>query len=206
MTIKAIIFDIGGVIEYTPYTGWKEKWEGRIGTETGEIGRKLREMGLDGGLGTCTEEEWLAGLRQITGMSAQQTAVFMQDLWEDYLGTLNVELVEYIKTLRSKYTTAVLSNSFLGARRKEQEHYGLEELFDLLIYSHEVHLEKPDPLIYALICQQLQVHPQETIFVDDVFVNIKAAEKFGMKGVLFENNAQAIPQINFILKESVSKN
>jgi putative hydrolase of the HAD superfamily len=202
MTIRGVVFDIGGVLEYTPSTGYWERWHERLGLEADAIDKGLMGMGLDGGLGTCTEAEWLAGLREITGMNQTQIDEFMSDLWEEYLGTLNGELVEYVRGLRPRFQTAILSNSFLGAREKEQEHYSFEDLVDVLIYSHEVGLAKPDRRIYALTCERLNLKPEEIIFVDDVEVNIEGARAFGMHGILFKDNSQTIGDIKGLIKST----
>ena len=89
MTIRAIVFDIGGVLEITPDTGWREKWEERLPLTLKEIDERLAGMGKDGSLGTCSEEEWIEGLRQVTGIDQAQADEFMQDLWNWYLGELN---------------------------------------------------------------------------------------------------------------------
>ena len=44
----------------------------------------------------------------------------MADLWREYLGTANTELIEYARRLRPRYRTGILSNSFVGAREREQ--------------------------------------------------------------------------------------
>lgn len=205
MTIRGIVFDIGGVLEYTPYTGWLERWNERLGFGQHDIINGLMERGLDGGLGTCTEADWLAGLQEITGLNQSQMDEFMNDLWADYLGTLNEELVAYVRGLRPHYQTAILSNSFLGAREKEQTLYGFEDLVDTLIYSHEVHLLKPDPKIYDLTCNRLNLKPDEIIFVDDVGVNIKGAMEFGIHAILFEDNAQVVIEIEQTIQVNESK-
>jgi putative hydrolase of the HAD superfamily len=128
----------------------------------------------------------------------------MDDVWREYLGALNVELTEYFRGLRPKYKTAILSNSFVGARRKEQERYRFEELCDFIIYSHEVGMSKPDPRIYALTCERLGVPPAEVIFLDDREGAIEAARAFGIHGVLFKDNAQAIADIETCIRENVS--
>jgi putative hydrolase of the HAD superfamily len=201
MTIRGVVFDIGGVLEYTPYTGWWERWHERLGLEADAIDIRLMERGLDGGLGTCTEAAWLNGLREITGMNQSQMDEFMSDLWEEYLGTLNVELVEYVRGLRPRFQTGILSNSFLGAREKEQEHYGFEDLVDVLIYSHEVGLAKPDRRIYELTCERLGLKPEEIVFVDDVDGNIEGARAVGMRGILFKDNGQVIGEIEECIRE-----
>ena len=195
MTIRAIVFDIGGVLEINPETGWQAKWEKRLQLDLGEVFDRLILMGKDGSLGTCSEQEWVDGLRKTTGMSQTQTEEFMADLWHWYLGTLNYELAGFFASLRPRYQTAILSNSFIGARAKEQEAYRFHEMTDQIIYSHEVGLAKPDLRIYELTCQRLKRQPDEIILLDDAEPNIAAALEYGMHGILFKDNAQAIADI-----------
>jgi beta-phosphoglucomutase-like phosphatase (HAD superfamily) len=63
--------------------------------------------------------------------------------------------------------TGILSNSFVGAREREQAVYGFEDLVDEIIYSHECGMAKPDPRIYALTCERFQVEPAQMAFLDD---------------------------------------
>jgi hypothetical protein len=53
-------------------------------------------------------------------------------------------------SLRPRYRTGLLSNSGDGARREEQARYAFEGLFEVIIYSHEVGLARPDHKVYAL--------------------------------------------------------
>ena len=119
----------------------------------------------------------------------------MADLWREYLGTANTELIEYVRRLRPRYRTGIVSNSFAGAREMEQAAYGFEDLVDEIVYSHEAGISKPDPRIYALICQRLNVVPGEMVFVDDVGLCVAGAREAGMHTVRYHNNAQAIAEI-----------
>jgi putative hydrolase of the HAD superfamily len=131
-----------------------------------------------------------------------QVAAFMDDLWDEYLGTLNVELAEYFAGLRPCYQTAILSNSFAGARRKEQERYGFGDLCDLIIYSHEEGIKKPERRIFELVCERLGVQPSEVVFVDDVPQSVEAAREAGMHGILFTGTQQTISDIEGCLRAS----
>ncbi|MCB9134957.1 MAG: HAD family phosphatase [Anaerolineales bacterium] len=204
MTIRAVIFDIGNVLEINSETGWQEKWEKRLQLDLGEVFKRLVSMEKNGSLGTCTEEEWIQGLREVTGMSQAQTDEFMNDLWHWYLGTLNEELTLFFAGLRSHYQTAILSNSFVGARTKEQEKYHFHEITDQIIYSHEVGLAKPDKRIYELTCERLSMQPEEIIFVDDAEPNIVAALEYGIHGILFKSNAQVIADIQTCISANAS--
>ena len=200
MTIRAIVFDIGDVLEINPDTGWQEKWENCLHIDFNQVFEQLERTGRNGSLGTCTEEEWIQGLREITAMSQAQTDEFMADLWHWYLGTLNHDLTTFFAGLRPQYQTAILSNSFVGAREKEQDAYRFHEMTDQIIYSHEVGLEKPDKRIYELTCQRLALRPDEIIFLDDAESNIMAALTYGIHGILFKDNEQAIADIQACIR------
>jgi putative hydrolase of the HAD superfamily len=94
----------------------------------------------------------------------------------------------------------LLSNSFVGARGREQRRYRFRELVDLIVYSHEVGLSKPDPRIYRLTCRRLGVRPAEAVFLDDAEPAVDGARAVGMQAVLFEDNAQAIAEIEALLR------
>lgn len=195
MPIRGVVFDIGGVLEYTPETGWIDKWNQRLTLKPIEIFERLDAMGLNGSIGPCTEAEWLTGLRDVSGMTQAQIDEFMNDLWTEYVGQPNTELIAYFRDLRPRYQTAILSNSFVGAREREQALYGFEYITDFIVYSHEVGMSKPDRRIYALTCQRLNLPPAEVIFVDDHIECVDGARAIGMHGVLFENNEQTITEV-----------
>ena len=119
----------------------------------------------------------------------------MADLWREYLGTANTELIEYARRLRPRYRTGIVSNSFVGAREREQAAYGFEDLVEEIVYSHEAGFSKPDPRIYALICTRLNVAPEEMVFLDDADVCVAGARDAGIHAVRYQDNAQAIAEI-----------
>lgn len=200
MPIRGIVFDIGGVLEYTKPMNFDEHWEKELGLEKGAIINRMRETWERSGIGKVTLEELHQKLTEIMGMTATQVHDYMEELWVAYLGTLNQELYEYFKSLRPKYQTAILSNSFVGAREREEAAYQFSECCDFIIYSHEVGLQKPDPAIYALTCERLKLPAEQVIFLDDRESLIDAAKAFGMHGIVFKNNAQAIAEIEELLK------
>src|SRR5229473_1478687 len=67
------------------------------------------------------------------------------------------------------------------------------DLFDTIVYSHEVGLVKPDPRIYALLCAELRVAPGELVFLDDVPENVEAARRFGIQGELHRSTPKGGP-------------
>jgi putative hydrolase of the HAD superfamily len=200
MAIRAVVFDIGGVLEITPSTGWIEKWEARLGLSSGGIAERLRTTWRGGDIGEISEEEVEKRTAEILGLEDEQIKELMRDLWEEYLGTLNVELAAYFAGLRPRYKTAIISNSFVGAREKEQERYGFGDMCDLIIYSHEVGIKKPDRRIFDLACERLGIQPSEMIFLDDVEEAVAAARELGIHAIHFKETSQAIADIEACLQ------
>lgn len=200
MAIRAVVFDIGGVLEITPRTGWEQRWEERLGLGPGGLVQQLGNVWRDGDVGRISEEEMETRTAEILGLDRAQLDEFLKDLWDEYCGTLNTELVEYFASLRPRYITGIISNSFVGARRVEYERYSFGDMCDHIVYSHEVGIKKPDPRIYLLACERLGVQPQEMIFLDDVDAAVVAARELGINAILFRNTSQAIADIEALLE------
>jgi putative hydrolase of the HAD superfamily len=199
MVIRAVVFDIGGVLEITPDLGVDRLWETQLGLPAGEILARMSHVWQGGSIGTITLDDVHEALRDRLGLDDRELAQFMADLWREYLGTANTELIEYARGLRPRYRTGIVSNSFVGAREREQAAYGFEDLVEEIVYSHEVGFSKPDPRVYTLICTRLDVPPGEMIFLDNVDVCVAGARDAGIHAVLYQDNAQAIAEIEKIL-------
>ena len=199
MPIRAVVFDIGGVLEFTPPMGMAEKWEDHLGLGHGELPERLGAVFAAGNVGALTEAEIHERIGQILGLGPARVDALMADLWTEYHGTPNTELTTYFAGLRPAYRTGIISNSFVGAREREQERYGFEQMADEIIYSHEVGISKPDPRIYELAFRRLGVLPEEMIFLDDLEPNVEAACDLGAHGILFTGTAQAIIDIEAVL-------
>jgi len=199
MTIRAVVFDIGGVLEITPDLGVTAAWESRLGLAPGELDERMRDAWRGGSIGTISEAQVHQAVTERLGLGEQQLAEFMADIWREYLGTANTELIEYARQLRPRYRTGILSNSFVGAREREQAAYGFEDLVGDIIYSHECGMSKPDPGIYALTCSRLGVEPAQAAFLDDSQACVEGARQAGIHAVLYRDNAQAIRDIEELL-------
>lgn len=199
VTIRAVVFDIGGVLEITPDLGVHRLWEVRLGLAAGEMDERMRDVWMGGSIGAITLEDVHVALTGRLGLDGQRLMAYMADLWRQYLGTANTELIEYARQLRPRYCTGILSNSFVGAREREQAAYGFEDLVDQIVYSHESGMSKPDPRIYALVCSRLNIHPEETVFVDDTEPCVAGARGAGIHAVHYQDNPQVIDEIEKLL-------
>ncbi|HVQ92431.1 MAG TPA: HAD-IA family hydrolase [Mycobacteriales bacterium] len=202
MGIRAVVVDIGGVLERVePPEALAATWQRRLGLDPAELRAALGRVDPDGVIGTggLAEAEYQRRYADALGLTPAQSAQFMRDMWDWYCGELDTELTGYLASLRPRYLTAILSNSADGARREEQARYGFADLVDTIIYSHEVGLAKPDPRVFALTCERLRVAADEAVFLDDVPAFVAAARAFGMHAVRHESTPASIAAIDALL-------
>ena len=201
MAIRAVVFDVGGVLALVEPMDFGRR-ESELGLATGAIEAVMADVWAAGATGRVTEAEVHRSLRTRLELTAEQADAAMAGMWRQYLGVANTELIGYARSLRPAYRTGILSNSFVGAREREQRAYGLGDLVDELIYSHEVGRTKPDPALWGIACERLKVSPGEMVFLDDVPRIVDSAREFGIEAVLFENTSQSIADIDALLSNA----
>jgi putative hydrolase of the HAD superfamily len=198
--VRAVVFDVGGVLEVNPATGWPERWAVRLGRSADELAERIERLWSGGDIGSATLTE--IERRTADGLDLDDRALLelMKDAWAEYLGSLNRPLAEYFRGLRPSFRTGILSNSFVGARERERDAYGFEEMCDAIVYSHEVGHLKPEPAAYRIACERLSVAPGEVLFLDDVQANVDGARAVGMRAITFLDARQAISDIEAQLR------
>lgn len=99
-------------------------------------------------------------------------------------------MLESVAELKQQgYRVALLSNT-TKARSYFFRDHGYYKLFDPVILSWEVNLKKPDPEIYKLMLQKLNLAANECVFIDNLSENVQAARKLGMTGIHFKTPQQ----------------
>lgn len=190
--IKAVIFDMGGVLLRTYDSGPREVLGQQYGFSMKEMFHIIfaSESSQQAERGDKTDlEHWSWALDQL-GVAAEDREDFIKKWWSG--DRMDYELLEFINGLRPALRTGVLSNAWLGTRTNIDKHWGgLDKYFDVVVYSAEVGLRKPDPQIFSLLLNKLDAKPEETIFVDDFSENINAAQALGMQTVQFCSPDQA---------------
>ena len=111
-------------------------------------------------------------------------------------------MIEYIQSLKSSYKTALLSNAWKDLRHLLNNEWEISKIFDEIIVSAEVEVMKPDPQIYQITLERLNIDAHEAIFIDDFERNIKGAQRVGMHAVQFLNPEQIKTYLDKILKTS----
>jgi putative hydrolase of the HAD superfamily len=92
--------------------------------------------------------------------------------------------------------TGLISNS-VGTDIYDRE--VLEELFDAVVISGEVGLHKPQPEIFLLGAERIDLPPADCVFVDDLRENCAGAEAVGMTAVLHRGPERTLPELERLL-------
>jgi len=199
MSIRAVIFDFGGVLVRTEDQSGRRKWEERLGLSKGELARLVfdSETSTLASIGKVNEADIWSQLALHLKLSPEEIKELREDFWSG--DRLDQELVQYISTLRPTYKTAILSNAWSGARIVFTEKYFLKEVVDLILISAEESIAKPDARIYQLAAERLGVGLDEAVFVDDFPENILAARTIGMHAIHFKSTRQMIDELDRLL-------
>ena len=100
--------------------------------------------------------------------------------------TQNPAMVAWQQKLKQHgLLTAILSNMGDNVLANLQREFLWIHDFDVLIWSFQHLMAKPDPAIYRLVLEKLNVRPEESLFLDDKLVNIEAAQALGMHAIQF---------------------
>jgi putative hydrolase of the HAD superfamily len=199
MAIRAVVLDIGGVLEVIDDDVFPAPAERRLGLEPGTIAGGLAGLPGDAVVGEVTEHEVRAEWQRALGLDDRQVDALVDDFWRWYVGTLDRELFDWFAGQRPARLTAILSNSGPGARERERCH-GFEDVTDDIVYSHEVGLAKPDPAAYELVTRRLGIDAGEVLFLDDVEANVVAARALGWHAVLHRDTSSSIAEMERIIE------
>lgn len=202
MSIQAVIFDMGGVLLRSEDEGGRRKWEQRLGLADGELAEIVfnSPVSQKATLGLAGDEDVWAHVAERFGLDGEALRQLRRDFWSG--DRADAELADFLRSLRPRYKTAILSNAWPGARRALTERWGLADAVDEMIISAEEGVAKPDPAIYRLAVRRLGVGLHEAVFVDDMAVNVEAARALGMYAVQFRTREQAIAEVRQILAAS----
>jgi putative hydrolase of the HAD superfamily len=68
-----------------------------------------------------------------------------------------------------------------------------------VLESSKIGIRKPDPRIYALMCEALDVDPASCVYLDDLGINLKPARQMGMRTIKVESEAQLLLDLGAVL-------
>ena len=186
MAIKAVIFDLGGVLLRTTSPEVRSRLEKEVGLAPGTLDERIWG-GPDWKLaevGAISYEEYWRRVGASLGLSTpEEIAAFRQEYFSG--DHMDQELVELIRDLRARYKIGLLSNAPDRLGYWLHESWDIGRFFDAVVYSAKVGIAKPDPRIYHLVLEELKVRPSQSLFIDDAPENVEAAIALGMKAIRF---------------------
>ena len=109
------------------------------------------------------------------------------DRWEEMLGGTLDENTKLIKPLKEKYNVYGLTNWSAETLPIAKNLYNFFDELDGIVVSGDEKLIKPDPKIYQVLIDRYAIKPEESLFIDDNFDNIVAAQKLGFRTIHFTN-------------------
>lgn len=191
--IKAIIFDLGDVIIDLDFSKFYKEIISPSPLDKPESALMM-EFFRNSDLyhqGKMSEEEFYhlaCELLQVDSCVIDQKAFYKA--FNSIISKENKELIELLKEIsnKEKFKLILLSNvneshwTYLLKKKFEFIDY-----FDETILSHKVQLIKPDPKIFTIAIEKAGCEPNEIVFIDDGFNNLKAAEELGIKSIHFKN-------------------
>jgi len=200
-SIKALIFDFGGVLLRTMSQEPRERLARRFGLSREELvsvvfDSKESELEQLGRLSPGARWRRLAqvlGLESEEEVQAFQTEFFSAD-------ALDPELINYLRRMRGRFKTALLSNAWADLAGWLRTRFHIDDCFDVIVISAAVHMMKPDPAIYRHTLNELQVAPQEAVFVDDSRPNVEAAAALGIHAIQFTTREAVLEELEALLQ------
>ena len=112
-------------------------------------------------------------------------------------------MVERTRKLRADgIRTALVTNNVREFGDGWRSLVPVDELFEVVIDSSHAGVRKPDPKIFRLALDALEVTPERSLFLDDFPGNVAAANALGMRGILVgTDRLAAIAELDELLRE-----
>lgn len=208
MTIKAVVFDFGGVFTASPFSALRAWQEGKgIAAESALaliFGPYDQDTGHPWHRLERGELSLAAAAAEIKATAAGLGLDF--DLFELFRAMggspgVRTDMIAKVLTLRAAgYRTALLTNNIKEFADGWRAMIPAADMFDVIVDSSAVGMRKPDPRIYRLALDQLGVEPEETVFLDDAAGNVEAARSVGMHAILVEDDyGRAIDELDRLI-------
>jgi epoxide hydrolase-like predicted phosphatase len=199
MPIKAVIFDLGGVLVRTEDRRPRTQLAERLGMTYDDLSAVIFDSpsAQQAQLGEITTAQHWKAVRETLDLSPTEFLDVPEDFWGG--DALDRMLVDFLRGLQPDIKTALLSNAWDDLRQIIEDFWRIEDAFDEMIISAEVGLVKPDARIYQLVISRLGVDPSEAVFLDDFPENVVAAREVGLQAIHFKDREQALVDLNHLL-------
>jgi putative hydrolase of the HAD superfamily len=197
--VRNVIFDLGGVVlDWNPdriVARAQPQAELQSAFKEALFGHSDWRLFDRGGL---TESELLDRLVERLGRTRQQVREILDTVRHSL-----VEKTDTVQLIRSLQNRAVplycLSNMPVDVWAYLQVHHGFWDAFKGIVISGEVKMMKPEPEVFLHLLDTYGLRAEESVFIDDLPVNIEAARKIGLHGILFKDASQCRHELEPLL-------
>ncbi|MDB5470595.1 MAG: family hydrolase [Caulobacter sp.] len=208
MTIKAVIWDFGGVITSSPFEAFN-RYEADKGLPH-NLFRTVNSTRPDDNAWALFERNEIDAAGFDTMFLTESTALGHPVRGAEVLGLLSGDvrpgMVAALKACKAVFKVGCITNNvqtghgagMAGTSDKAAAVAGVMELFDAVIESSKAGVRKPDPRIYQMMCELLTVEPETCVYLDDLGINCKPAAALGMKAIKVSGEAQALAELSAI--------
>lgn len=190
---QAIIFDFWFVllspVDYDAFYASRDALASRYGFESGSdlwnyiYTTDAWQQAKRGKL--SAEAFWVECLKTLGIEGDGAIDAFKRELFE-HLQNIHPDMRSLLQTLRQTYRLAIVSNTEVqNFERWLATTHKLGGIFEVVVGSADTGLAKPEPEIYRLALERLNLPPEQTLFVDDLERNTLAAEALGIPSIVF---------------------
>lgn len=206
--IQAVIWDFGGVITSSPFEAFNV-YEAEHGLPKDFI-RSVNAVNGDTNAWARLERSEVSGGEFDALFAAEASALGHEVPGKDVLallsGNIRPAVVEALKVCKANAKVGCITNNApvgkgAGMSRDEGKAAAVAEvlsLFDHVIESSKIGIRKPDPRIYALMCEALDVDPAHCVYLDDLGINLKPARAMGMSTIKAVSEVQLLADLKAV--------
>jgi len=199
-SIKAVIWDLAGVMLHTVKGTFNSLLAERLGAPLSEIDRLVSSEENDlWDLDELDDDAYYTFLLKGLKMPMEKMSIIRKHMLDDFY--IDQEMLAYVKKIHKSFTTALLTNFQAHVHDFMKTDWIVDGAFDYMIASCDVKLLKPDPAIYMLTLARIGCLAEESVFIDDREINVKAAEKLGINGIVYQSRSQTINDLEAILQK-----
>ncbi|UCH48316.1 MAG: HAD-IA family hydrolase [Betaproteobacteria bacterium] len=208
-TIRAVLFDFGGVITTSPFEAFHH-FERQRGLPLGFL-QKINRTDPDHNAWARFERGELSAERFDEVFASESRAAGHEvrglEVVALVYGNIRPRMTRAVERCRDNFVTACLTNNFQHdhsnnvaistARPREWE--SVLALFDEVIESSKVGVRKPETAFFELACEKLSIEPREAVFLDDLGRNLKPARAMGMHTIKVVDPDAALAELSTVL-------
>jgi putative hydrolase of the HAD superfamily len=205
-SIRAALFDFGGVISTSPFESFA-RYERDRGIPEGFL-RGLNATNHDTNAWARHERNEVTFDEFCDTYEAEALAagwkIDAREVMACLAGDIRPEMLEAIARCHERLKTALITNNIATTAESDDTMLSIVDgLFDVVVESSKTGLRKPDPRIYELTCEQLDVEPSEVVFLDDLGINLKPAAQMGMTTIKVVDPDIALAELEAVVGFSI---